>query len=160
MNEPSLAHKNKRTMAELTTQQKRDFARTLYIKENLTQQEIAERVGISRQSLSRWMKDEQWELQKASLTLTREQQIAALHRQIAALNDAIASRAQGENFATPAEADTITKIANAIKKLETETGLADIISVGIRFLDYLRPIDLELSKQFTRLWDGFIKENV
>lgn len=147
-------------MEDLTIKQKRDFARTLYIKENLTQQEIADRVGVSRQSLSRWIKEENWELQKTSLTLTREQQIGALQRQIAALNDSIASRPQGENFATPAEADTITKIANAIKKLETETGLADIISVGIRFLDYLRPLDLNMSKEFTRLWDGFVKENI
>lgn len=147
-------------MEDLTNKQKRDFARTLYIKENLTQQEIADRVGVSRQSLSRWIKDDQWELQKASLTLTREQQIAALQRQIAALNDTIAARPQGENFATPGEADTITKIANAIKKLETETGLADIISVGIRFLDYLRPVNMELCKEFTRLWDGFVKENI
>lgn len=146
-------------MEELTNKQKRDFARTLYIKENLTQQEIADRVGVSRQSLSRWIKDDKWEEMKASLTLTREQQIASLHRQVQELNNAILSRPDGQRFATAAEADTITKLATAIKKLETDTGLSDIISVGVRFLDYLRPIDPDKTREFTRLWDGFVKEN-
>ena len=35
-------------MTELSMQQKREWAKTLYLKENLTQQEIAERVGVSR----------------------------------------------------------------------------------------------------------------
>lgn len=146
-------------MEELTNKQKRDFARTLFIKENLTQQEIADRVGVSRQSLSRWIKDDKWEEMKASLTLTREQQIASLHRQVQELNNTILSREEGQRFATSAEADTITKLATAIKKLETDTGLSDIISVGVRFLDYLRPIDPEKTREFTRLWDGFVKEN-
>lgn len=146
-------------MDELTNKQKRDFARTLYIKENLTQQEIADRVGVSRQSLSRWIKDDKWEEMKASLTLTREQQIASLHRQVQELNNTILSREEGQRFATSSEADTITKLATAIKKLETDTGLSDIISVGVRFLDYLRPIDPEKTREFTRLWDGFVKEN-
>lgn len=45
-------------MAELTAQQKKDYARMLYLKDNLTQQEIAEKVGVSRQSVIRWMKAE------------------------------------------------------------------------------------------------------
>lgn len=146
-------------MAELTPNQKRDFARTLYMKESLTQQEIADRVGVSRQSLSRWIRDGHWEELKTSLTLTREQQIAALHRQIAAINDAVAQRDEGQRVLTPAEADIVTKLATAIKKLETEIGLADIISVGMRFLDWLRPFDIAKAQEFTTLWDGFVKEN-
>lgn len=146
-------------MAELTATQKKDFARTLYMKESLTQQEIAERVGTTRQTLSRWIREGEWEGLKASLTLTREQQIAALHRQIAAINEAVTLREDGQRILTAAEADTIAKIAGAIKKLETEIGLADIISVGMRFLDYLRPLHPDKAREFTGLWDGFIKEN-
>ena len=35
-------------MADLTNAQKKEWAKTLYLKENLTQQEIADRVGVSR----------------------------------------------------------------------------------------------------------------
>lgn len=107
-------------MAELTSQQKKDYARTLYLKDNLTQQEIADKVGVSRQTIIRWMAAEQWEKLKAGITLGREQQIANLHRQVMELNDLILSRPEGKRFATPAEADTLGKLAAAIKKMETE----------------------------------------
>ena len=67
-------------MADLTTQQKKDYARTLYLKDNLTQQEIADKVGVSRQTIIRWVSAEKWEELKAGMTLTREQQVASLHR--------------------------------------------------------------------------------
>ena len=40
-------------MADLTTQQKKGYARTLYLKDNLTQQEIADKVGVSRNTINR-----------------------------------------------------------------------------------------------------------
>lgn len=68
-------------MADLTAQQKKDYARTLYLKDNLTQQEIAEKVGVSRQTIIRWVAAEKWEEMKVGLTLGREQQIANKHGQ-------------------------------------------------------------------------------
>ena len=32
----------------------------LYLKDNLTQQEIAEKVGVSRQTIARWAKEDKW----------------------------------------------------------------------------------------------------
>ena len=42
-------------MTELSMQQKRERAKTRYLKENLTQQEIAERVGVSRITVNNWI---------------------------------------------------------------------------------------------------------
>lgn len=144
-------------MAELTNQQKREWARTLYLKENLTQQEIAERVGVSRVSVSNWARSGKWEEQRTALTLTREEQVRALYRQVAEINRAIAARPEGERFATAAEADVIGKLSKAIKQMETEVGIADIVSVSTKFIEFLRPIDLEKAKEVTRLMDAFIK---
>ena len=69
-------------MADLTTQQKKGYARTLYLKDNLTQQEIADKVGVSRNTINRWIAAEKWEEMKVGMTLTREQQVASLHRQV------------------------------------------------------------------------------
>lgn len=147
-------------MANLTTQQKKDYARTLYLKDNLTQQEIAEKVGASRQTISRWITAEKWEEMKVGVTLSREQQIANLHRQVMELNNAILSRQEGERYATTAEADTLGKLAAAIKKMETDVGIADLVSVGIRFIEWIRPIDLDKAKEVTTLWDKFIKDQL
>ena len=40
-------------MADLTNAQKKEWAKTLYLKENLTQQEIADRVGVSDRKSTR-----------------------------------------------------------------------------------------------------------
>ena len=147
-------------MAELTAQQKKDYARMLYLKDNLTQQEIAEKVGVSRQSVIRWMKAEKWEEMKVGVTLSREQQISNLHRQVMELNNVILSRPEGERYATAPEADTLGKPAASIKKMETDVGIADLVSVGIRFIEWIRPIDLDKAKEVTILWDKFIKDQL
>ena len=147
-------------MADLTTQQKKDYTRTLYLKDNLTQQEIADKVGVSRKTVNRWAIAEQWEKLKVGITLGREQQIANLHRQVMELNNLILSRPEGERFATCAEADTLGKLASAIKKMETEVGIADLVNVGMRFIEWIRPIDLDKAKEVTILWDKFINDSL
>ena len=147
-------------MADLTIKQKKEWAAMLYLKENLTQAEIAEKVGVSKVTMNKWVKGEKWEERKAGITLTREEQIKNLYRQVAEINDLIANREKGKRFATSTEADTLSKLSGAIKKMETETGIADIISVGTRFVEFLRPIDLEKAKEITRLFDIFIRQNL
>ena len=117
-------------MAALTNQQKKAWAKTLFLKENLTIIEIAERVGASRQTIRRWIKAEKWETLKTSLTLTREEQIAMLYRQVAEINKSIAERPEGERFATSKEADILGKLASAINKMESDVGIKDICEVG------------------------------
>lgn len=95
---------------ELTIAQKKEYAGVLYLKDNLTQQEIAEKVGVSRQTLSKWIKAEKWEERKVGVTLTREEQISNLHRQVAEINKVIMEREPGKRFATTAEADTLGKL--------------------------------------------------
>ena len=144
-------------MAKMTSEQMRRWALTMYLNESRTQAEIAEACGVSRQTVIRWAKTDKWDAHKVSLTMTREEQIKNLQRQIAEINNGILDREAGRRFATPKEADTIAKLTTAINKLETETGIHEIVGVAQRFIAWLRPVDLELTKTFTRLFDKFIK---
>lgn len=132
----------------------------LFVKENLTQKEIADKVGSSRQSVNRWISEGKWEELKVGLTLTKEEQIKNLYRQVGELNKTILEREEGARFATVSEADTIGKLSAAIKKMESDTGIADIISVGIRFLSWLRKADVDKAKEFAEYWDLFIKDQM
>lgn len=143
-------------MAELTRQQKKEFAKILYTKENLTQEEIADRTGVSRVTVNRWITGENWKDLRASVTMMKEERLKDLYRQFSALNDAIASRPDGERFATPAEADTIAKYAKAIEKLEGEVGLSDVISVLRKLLAHVREYDLEEAKRIAPICDSFV----
>lgn len=147
-------------MADLTNAQKKEWAKTLYLRENLTQQEIAERVGVSRVTVSNWVRSGKWEEQKAGLTLTRQEQVSNLYRQVAEINRAISMRPEGERFPNSKEADILGKLSAAIRNMEQETGVADIISVFTAFVEWLRPLDLDKAKEVMRLADDFIKEKL
>nr|DAL82915.1 MAG TPA: putative transcription regulator [Caudoviricetes sp.] len=141
-----------------TTIDKKGIAKLLYLVGNYTQEEIADKVGTTRQTVSRWVKAENWEEIKASVTITPAQIIAQWNRQIVEINKKINARPDGERFATTQEADALSKLAGSIKKLEADIGVPDCVSVAMRFLSWLRPLDIEAAKQFNNLFDAFIKD--
>ena len=137
---------------------KRSIARTLYLDGNYTQEEIAVKVGVSRQTIIRWAKEDSWAELKASLSVTPTQLIAQWQQQIAEINRTITSREEGARYATPAEADAMLKLATSIKKIQDDLGISEVISVCMRFLAWLRPLDVEQAKAFNSLMDVFIKD--
>lgn len=147
-------------MADLTNAQKKEWAKTLYLRENLTQQEIADRVGCSRVTVSNWVRSGKWEEQKAGITLTRQEQVANLDRQVAEINRAIAGRPEGERYATSKEADILGKLAAAISKMEQEIGIADTISVLTGLIEWVRPHDIGKAKELTGIADAYIKDKL
>ena len=112
---------------------KRSIARTLYLDGNYTQEEIAVKVGVSRQTIIRWSKEDSWAELKASLSVTPTQLIAQWQQQIAEINRTITSREEGARYATPAEADAMLKLATSIKKIQDDLGISEVISVCMRF---------------------------
>lgn len=132
----------------------------LYLKEHVTQKEIAERVGVNKMTIGKWVKDEKWEELKTSLSITREEQLGNLYLQISEINKTIVSRKEGERYATPKEADAINKLASAIEKLERETGIAETISVSQGFLDWMRRTDVEKAKELSQYFEAYIKDRL
>lgn len=153
-----MASKKTRTKAE--TELLKELAREKYLRGNFTQEEVAKAVGLSRQTINRMAQEEKWDERKAGLTLTREEIIKGLYRQAKELNDEIMKRPPGQRFPDNTELHKQTQLASNIKKLENEAGIAEIISVLTRFINYVRPIDLEKAKEITLLSDLFIRENV
>lgn len=147
-------------MAKKTTDKidKRSIARTLYLEGSYTQEEIADKVGVSRQTVVRWSKEDSWQELKASMSITPAQLIKEWQQQIAEINRRISGREEGARFATPAEADALLKLATAIKKLQDDLGISEVISVCMRFLAWLRPLDMEIAKAFNGYMDAFIKD--
>lgn len=137
---------------------KQEIAKSLFLDGNYTQEEIADKIGTTRQTVARWIKRGNWEEIKASVTITPTQIIAQWNRQIVEINNNINSREKGERYATTQEADALAKLAGAIKKIETELGITEIVSVSMRFLSWLRTIDINEAKHFNTLFDAFIKD--
>lgn len=116
------------------------------------------KVGVSPVTMSKWSKEGNWEMLRAAVTTTREEQIRNLYMQIAEMNKAIAER--GDKYATSAEADTINKLSAAIAKMEGDYGIADIISVSKQILFWLRKRDPQKAIELSYYFDEFVKEKL
>ncbi len=139
---------------------KKDIAKDLYLKGGCTQEEIAAKVGTTRQTVSRWAREGKWEELRASFTMSTENILAGMIRQVSEIQNQANARKEGERSFTSKEADTVVKITSAIKKLQNDAGITDIVNVGIKFTNWLRGIDIEKAKEYNELWDLFIKDQL
>lgn len=140
----------------MTNKEKKEHAEYLVMRTNATQKEIAQRVGVTPKTMGNWWRDNDWDRLRTSFFITKGQELQRIYVQISKLNDTIAKRE--ESWATSKEADTLSKLAATARSLETETSLADIIDVAIKFTDWLREVDFEKSKEVSDYFDSFIKD--
>jgi transcriptional regulator with XRE-family HTH domain len=142
----------------MTNDQKMEFAKLLFVRERLTQKEVAERVGVSEQTMSKWVRTNGWERLRRSLLTTKQEQIAMLYDQLDAINQAISQRK--ERVANNKEADVISKLTAAIRNMETDISIGEVVECGMKFGDYVRQNAAAMSKDIVTLYDGFIKSMI
>lgn len=147
-------------MAAMTNDKKKTLAKDIYLLGQYTFEEIAEKVGSTRQTISKWCKEGQWEDLKAGMAVSREQILKGMYSQVNEINKAIQQKDAGQRYASPAQADTLAKISSAIKKMEMDPGISDLVSAGIRFSEWLRTVDMDKTKEFVALWDAFLREQL
>lgn len=147
----------------LSISDKKDYAKLLFIKENLTQKEIAEKVGTSQKTMSKWVNDERWESLRKSLLVTKEEQIRWLYIMLDNMKRCfeIQDDNGGLTFIDSKTADTLIKITAAIKNLETQDiTTTEILSVGKRAITWAQHNIPEDVATLTDLFDGFIKDTL
>lgn len=142
----------------MTKAQQKELARLLYCKGVCTHQgELANRVGVSEVTISKWKRDGKWEDERKSLMTTRSEQLRNLYDSLAALNDHIRDR-EDMNYPTSKEADTLSKITSAISNLETDLSLSEVVDVFMRFNEHVhKHVDLKTAKELAVLQDSYIK---
>ena len=113
----------------LKNTQKKAIAKELYIHGDYTFEEIAAKVLAVRQTVARWAKEEGWADLKASMSVGKEKTLKNMYAHVQRINEAILQREEGDRTPTPKEADILSKLASAIDKLESETGISEL---GIR----------------------------
>lgn len=146
---------------KLTTKQKKEWAKTLYTKEGMTiQKHLAEKVGISENTISRWVREENWEKYRNNMLLTREEQMQNLLMELVEINETIKKNPVGKRYADSKLADVRRKLIKDIKELETKASVAEVIHTAQRFVKWVAVFDFETSKQIADLFNSFIKENL
>jgi len=152
------------TARETTMALKRDYARMLFLKDNLSQSEIAERVGTSAQSITKWKTEGKWDSLKANFVISRQETLSRTYAQINQIFSELETKnEEGESVLTSitaSKADTLCKLSAAAKALETELSISIYIDVFIKFGNWLREADFATSKKMVELQDSFIKEQL
>ena len=145
---------------ELNREAKKKLAKELYLTNKHQQKEIAALVSVAENTIGRWAKEGKWELLRANLTTTKESVLSNWYAQLAALNKIIADRSENERFPTSSESDRMIKISAAIKKLETETGIAEITSVCIGLCEFVRQYDIDKAKEISDHFNAYIESKI
>lgn len=144
----------------LSREAKKNLAKELYLTNKYQQKEIAGMVDVAENTVSRWARDGKWELLRANLTTTKESVLANWYAQLANLNKIISERPENERFPTSSESDRMIKISAAIKKLETETGIAEITSVCIGLCEFVRQYDVDKAKEISDHFNAYIESKM
>lgn len=76
----------------ITKSQAKEIAKTLYVKDDLHQKVIAERVGVTEKTIGKWISEGEWKKLKTSLLTTKENQISNLYSQLEKINTEINTR--------------------------------------------------------------------
>jgi len=145
---------------ELNREAKKLLAKELFLNGKHQQKEIAKLVGVAENTVGRWVKDGKWELLRANLTTTKENVLSNWYAQLVEMNANIAEREAGKRFPTSTESDRMIKISSAIKKLETETGIAEITSVCIGVCEFVRQYDVEESQRINDHFNAYIESKM
>lgn len=132
---------------------KYDLARRLYVDDKVPLKEIAQRLGTTPQTLTRWKQKGAWaEKRQASMLSPR-----ALYQKLLKQLDLLI-----EEGDPAGNADAISKICKQVKELQREATVDDVILVLSDFSDWLlangqaQGITREWMQEVTRLQDTYV----
>ena len=142
-----------------------EFALALYMN-NTAQCEIADKVGVSQKTISKWVNEKGWAERRAAKNITRPELanrlLAAIAAEIERLNEK-----DGDKELSNGVIDKLSKMAAIVEKLDKKASVVDAIDVFIAFgkwLQYRATIDKELTpeliKAINRYQDLYISERL
>ena len=151
-------------MTKAEIEKKRSLARTLFMS-GMEQAEIAEKVGISRVTISKWCVADGWKEARAAKSVTRPELVNKLLLTIDALITQV--NESGDPMAMAGLGDKLAKLSSVIEKLDKKANVVDVIEVSMLLSKWLEfraksdpTITTELMKQINHLQDLFIMEQM
>lgn len=114
---------------------KKDFARLLYM-QGEQQKVIAEKVGVSAQTITKWVNVGGWVEQRAAQNITRPELVNKLLRTVDKMIEAVND--SDDPDAANGLGDKLAKFAATIEKLDKHTSIVDVIEVFMAFSKWLQ----------------------
>jgi transcriptional regulator with XRE-family HTH domain len=139
-------------------QEKKDLAKLLFTKNDLSQKEVAARVGVTEKTLGNWVRDGKWEDMRKSLLVTKENELRNLIDQLSELNAAIKNKPEGQRYANSKEGDVQIKITSAIRRLTTEAGLTEVLEISTQILGFTQKNFPEHITIAIKILDAYVQQ--
>ena len=136
-------------MAKTSTDRK-EFAEALYM-QNTAQNVIAEKVGVSANTISKWVKEGCWAEKRAAQVLTRKEVVNNVLRYINHLAEKLG---EVEDLSKVSGiADQLAKLSSTVQKLDKDVSVIDFIECFMafgRWLDYQAETDPDITAEFRK----------
>lgn len=157
--------KNENTkMTKADTERKKSLARSLYLA-GMEQQEIAEKVDVSRVTVSKWCNAEGWKEARAAKSVTRPELVNKLLLTIDTLITQVNDSNDPELMA--GLGDKLAKLSSVIEKLDKKANVVDAIEVFMAFSKWLEyrsqtdpSVTPELMRTINKFQDMYITEQM
>lgn len=151
-------------MTKAETEKKKSLARSLYFA-GMEQNEIAEKVEVSRVTISKWCNADGWKEARAAKNVTRPELVNKL---LLTIDKLITEVNQSEDPSLIAGlGDKLAKLSSVIEKLDKKANVVDAIEVFMAFskwLEYRATIDPsvtpELIKTINKFQDMYLTEQM
>ena len=142
----------------------REHARLLFM-QGEPQKVIAEKVGVSAQTITKWVNDGDWQAARSAANTTRPELVNKILKSIDVLVEDLVNEPSPEK--TAAAADKLVKFAATIERLDKKTSVVDIIEVFMAFSKWLQyrmsfdpNVTPELIQTINKYHDLFISEQL
>lgn len=141
------------TKAEL--ENKKSLGRALYLS-GMDQQEIAERLGVSRVTVSNWCTKEGWKEARAAKNITRPELVNKL---LITIDNLIQTVNESKDPTLIGSlADKLSKLSAVVEKLDKKANVVDAIEVFMAFnkwLQYNSEFDPEITPELIKTINKF-----
>ena len=137
-------------MNKSETEKRKSLARALYLS-GMEQQEIAEKVEVSRVTISKWAQAGGWKEARAAKNITRPELVNKLLLTIDTLITQV--NASDDPTLIAGLGDKLAKLSAVIEKLDRKANVVDAIEVFMAFskwIEYRSSIDPELTPELIR----------
>ncbi|WP_304721775.1 terminase [uncultured Alistipes sp.] len=149
-------------MANKVSEDKKEFARVLYMSGE-QQNIIAEKVGVSKQTVNRWVAEGSWDKLRAAKNVTRPELINKVLRTIDKLLEKVLESEDDKDF--DGLGDKLAKLAAVIEKFDKKANVVDAIEVFLAVSKWLQrraqtdeELTPELLKAINRYQDLYVSE--
>ena len=151
-------------MTKADTEKKKSLARSLYMA-GMEQREIADKVEVSRVTVSKWCAAEGWKEARAARSVTRPELVNKLLITIDTLITQV-NESNDPNLIAGL-GDKLAKLSSVIEKLDKKANVVDAIEVFMAFskwIEYRSSIDPEVTpeliKAINKYQDLYITEQM